>query len=116
MADDERQPKAATEHTAALNAAVRAALPFGDRADFERAQRGRIAPPAAAQVMGSRGFPVWDLDAFAFLDGDAPPEVNPSLWRQAQLNSIAGLFEIADGFYQVRGLDLSNITFIEGES
>jgi alkyl sulfatase BDS1-like metallo-beta-lactamase superfamily hydrolase len=27
-----------------------------------------------------------------------------------------GLFEIAEGFYQVRGFDLANITFIRGES
>ena len=114
--DDRRQPKGATEHTRRANAAVLDALPFGDRADFERATRGRIAPPSNAQIIGSRGFPVWDLDAFAFLDGDAPDTVNPSLWRQAQLNLTAGLFEVADGFYQVRGLDLSNITFIESAS
>ena len=113
---DERLPKDATDHTRRANEAVLGSLPFGDRADFERAQRGRIAPPASPQIMGRLGFPVWDLDAFAFLDGDAPATVNPSLWRQAQLNTTAGLFEIADGFYQVRGLDLSNVTFIESAS
>jgi alkyl sulfatase BDS1-like metallo-beta-lactamase superfamily hydrolase len=117
MADEgARQPKDATEHTRAANAAVLDSLPFGDRSDFERARRGRIAPPDTNQVMGRMGFPVWDLDAFAFLEGDAPDTVNPSLWRQAQLNMTAGLFEVADGFYQVRGLDLSNITFIESAS
>ncbi len=117
MADgDQRQPKDATEHTRRANDRVIGSLPFEDRADFERARRGRIAPPTSPQVLGAHGFPVWDLDAFAFLDGDAPATVNPSLWRQAQLNLIAGLFEIADGFYQVRGLDLSNITFIESRS
>src|SRR5690348_15907063 len=111
MVDDgARLPKDATEHTRAANAAVLDALPFGDRRDFERALRARLAPPDSNQIVGSRGFPVWDLDAFAFLDGDAPATVNPSLWRQAQLNCTAGLFEVADGFYQVRGLDLSNIT------
>jgi alkyl sulfatase BDS1-like metallo-beta-lactamase superfamily hydrolase len=59
---------------------------------------------------------VWDLDAYAFLDGEAPDTVNPSLWRQAQLNTAAGLFEVVDGFYQVRGLDLANVTFIRGDT
>jgi alkyl sulfatase BDS1-like metallo-beta-lactamase superfamily hydrolase len=100
--------------TRAANEAVRDRLPLEDRADFERARRGLIAPPSAPQIMSAAGFPVWDLDSYAFLDGDndVPDTVNPSLWRQAQLNSIAGLFEVADGFYQVRGLDLANVTFV----
>jgi alkyl sulfatase BDS1-like metallo-beta-lactamase superfamily hydrolase len=114
--DDRRTPKGATEHTRRANQAVLGALPFGDRADFERANRGRIAAPDSNQVVGSHGFPVWDFDGFAFLEGDAPDTVNPSLWRQGQLNMTAGLFEVAPGFYQVRGLDLSNITFIESAS
>ncbi len=92
-----------------------AALPFlrGDDADRARAARGRVAPPPR-QVLHDGGWPTWDLDAYGFLDGTAPPEVNPSLWRQAQLNNEAGLFEIAPGFHQVRGLDLANMTTIEG--
>jgi alkyl sulfatase BDS1-like metallo-beta-lactamase superfamily hydrolase len=113
---DQLEPKGATSFTRARNAAVREALPFGDRADFDRVQRGRIAPPSSAQVTHDLGFPVWDLDAYAFLDGEAPDTVNPSLWRQAQLNTAAGLFEVVDGFYQVRGLDLANVTFIRGDT
>jgi len=87
--------------------------------DFERAARGRIAFGAPRQVTGSFGHVVWDLDAFAFLDApeslDAPPTtVNPSLWRQGRLNNIAGLFEVAPSIFQVRGMDISNVTFIEG--
>jgi alkyl sulfatase BDS1-like metallo-beta-lactamase superfamily hydrolase len=59
---------------------------------------------------------VWDGSTYDFLDGQAPDSVNPSLWRQSQLVAMAGLFEVVEGIYQVRGLDLSNITFIEGES
>jgi alkyl sulfatase BDS1-like metallo-beta-lactamase superfamily hydrolase len=38
------------------------------------------------------------------------------LWRQAQLNVIHGLFEVAPNVWQVRGYDISNITFIAGET
>ncbi|MET9314104.1 alkyl sulfatase dimerization domain-containing protein [Kribbella sp. NPDC003505] len=59
---------------------------------------------------------MWDNDSYAFLDGDAPDTVHPSLWRQSQLVARQGLFEVVDGIYQARGLDLSNVTFVEGET
>jgi alkyl sulfatase BDS1-like metallo-beta-lactamase superfamily hydrolase len=59
---------------------------------------------------------VWDNDAYAFLDGDAPTSVHPSLWRQSRLCAKQGLYEVVPGIYQVRGLDLSNITFVEGDT
>ena len=46
----------------------------------------------------------------------APLTVNPSLWRQAQLNMHHGLFKVVDGLYQVRGLDIANMTLIEGKT
>ncbi|HEY4377643.1 MAG TPA: alkyl sulfatase dimerization domain-containing protein, partial [Acidimicrobiales bacterium] len=107
-------PKAATAATAAANRAMGEQSWLGDPADGERARRGRVALPASRQVVRD-GWPVWDLDSFAFVDGDAPDTVNPSLWRQAQLNGEAGLFEVAPGFHQVRGLDLSNLTVIDGD-
>ncbi|WP_426572657.1 alkyl/aryl-sulfatase [Aquihabitans sp. McL0605] len=117
MADaPDLSPKPASATTTAHNEAV-AELPFltdGDGADHERATRGLVARPASPQVPHPAGWAVWDLDTYRFLDGDAPAEVNPSLWRQAQLNNEAGLFEIAPGFHQVRGLDLANLTVIEG--
>ena len=57
---------------------------------------------------------MWDLSAFDFLKGDAPPTVNPSLWRQAELLAKNGLFKVTDRVYQVRGFDLANITFVRG--
>jgi len=115
MSAPDLTPKPATEATAAANRAV-ADLPFltGDDPDRERATRGRVLA-APDQVAHGGGWPAWDLGAYRFLDGEAPPEVNPSLWRQGQLNNEAGLFEIAPGFHQVRGLDLANMTTIEGE-
>ena len=40
----------------------------------------------------------------------------PSLWRQCQLTAKQGLYEVVPGIYQVRGLDLSNISFVEGDT
>ncbi|MEU6373568.1 alkyl sulfatase dimerization domain-containing protein [Streptomyces sp. NPDC046909] len=93
-----------------------AALPdFADRTDFEDADRGLVAPPADRTITTDDGRVVWDFDDTAFLDGDCPDSVNPSLWRQSQLCARAGLYEVADGVHQIRGYDLSNMSLIEGE-
>lgn len=107
-------PKPATEAIAAQHRGLVASLPLADVQDFEDARRGFVAAlePGVVQVDGRV---VWDNDAYSFLAGDAPQTVNPSLWRQSTLNAIQGLFEVTTGIYQVRGLDLSNVTFIEGE-
>ena len=97
------------------NRALRMQLPFGDRDDFEDALRGRLGSLARGVIEGTDGRVVWDLDGYGFLDGECPPSVNPSLWRQGQLNAIHGLFEVTEGIYQVRGLDLSNMTIVEGD-
>ncbi len=110
------EPKDATAATRAANAAMLAALPPEDGADFERAGRGFIdtLPDARVEVDGRVA---WDLSPFAFEQTpDCPDTVNPSLWRQARLNLHHGLFKVTDGVYQVRGFDISNITFIEGET
>ena len=108
--------KPASEFTRAANAAVLKRLPFADRSDFERARRGFIAGPDNLVIVGDDGHEVWDMAAYDFIEGDAPDTVNPSLWRQAKLNNIHGLFEVVDGIYQVRGYDLSNVSFIRGET
>lgn len=91
-------------------------LPFHDKTDFENADRGFVAALEPAVVKGEDGRVVWDNDAYAFLDGDCPDTAHPSLWRQAQLCSRQGLYEVAEGIYQVRGLDLSNMTLVEGDT
>ncbi len=113
--DPTPSPHDASEHTRSRHDEVLEALPFADRTDFDRATRGLIAAPPAEPVMHPLGFPIWDLGRYDFLDDDAPSTVNPSLWRQAQLNRIGGLFEVVPGFYQVRAFDLANITFIQGD-
>ncbi|MFI5643476.1 alkyl/aryl-sulfatase [Kitasatospora sp. NPDC051705] len=91
------------------------ALDFSDRTDFEDADRGFLAGPPSGTVTGRDGRVVWDFERTAFLAGDCPETVHPSLWRQSQLCARAGLYEVTEGVYQVRGYDLSNMTLIEGE-
>ncbi|MCP2329235.1 alkyl sulfatase BDS1-like metallo-beta-lactamase superfamily hydrolase [Hamadaea flava] len=90
---------------------------YADRRDFDDADRGLIAALDPAIVRNDRGEVVWDNDAYtSFLTGDAAETVHPSLWRQSTLVAKQGLFEVTEGIYQVRGLDLSNISFVEGET
>ncbi|WP_406059798.1 MBL fold metallo-hydrolase [Streptomyces sp. NBC_01077] len=91
------------------------ALPFEDTRDFENADRGFIGALVPAVVKDADGRTVWDNDAYGFLKDECPDTANPSLWRQAQLASKQGLYEVTEGVYQVRGLDLSNMTLVEGE-
>jgi alkyl sulfatase BDS1-like metallo-beta-lactamase superfamily hydrolase len=93
-----------------------AQLPLADPADREDAQRGQIASEPGLVIRSASGSVVWDTTAYGFLAGDAPATVNPSLWRQAQLNDLHGLFEVTTGVYQVRGYDVSNMTIIEGQT
>lgn len=103
------QRKDATEATRAAQAVAAASMPAEDGEDFANARRGFIGTIPDADVPGA-----WSLAPFAFLNGERPDTVNPGLWRQARLNMEHGLFEVTKGVYQVRGFDLSNITFIEG--
>lgn len=82
--------------------------------DFADAARGFLARLEPGTVHDAEGRLVWDADAYAFLEEDCPPTAHPSLWRQSRLVARQGLFEVVPGVYQVRGLDLSNITFVEG--
>jgi alkyl sulfatase BDS1-like metallo-beta-lactamase superfamily hydrolase len=106
-------PKPATAHTQALNAT--AATPL-DPADFDRARRGFIASIESGLVTDSAGRRASDISRYGFLSGDAPDTVHPNLWRHAQLNAHHGLFEVTDGVWQVRGYDISNITFIRSNT
>ncbi|MGF9759196.1 alkyl sulfatase dimerization domain-containing protein [Microvirga sp. 0TCS3.31] len=91
-------------------------LPFSDTRDVENANRGLLGRRQPSAVTAKDGRTVWDNDTYDFLEGDAPDTVNPSLWRQSALVAADGLFEVVPGLYQVRGMDLSNISFVEGET
>jgi len=105
----------ATESTARANAAVASELPLDDQAAFDDARRGFVATDDPLVTTAATGQVVWDRPAYDFVTGTAPASVNPSLWRQAQLNNLNGLFKVADRLYQVRGYDLANMSVIEGE-
>ncbi|MGH8454851.1 MAG: alkyl/aryl-sulfatase, partial [Nevskiales bacterium] len=111
---DEQGHTAATAATKEVNAKVLEELDFSDRQDFEDAKRGLIASDPDLKIAGPEETPVWDMPSYAFIKGEAPDSVNPSLWRQAQLNNIHGLFKVGDGIYQLRGYDVSNMSIIEG--
>src|SRR5215510_4179540 len=93
--------KDATAVTHALNRAVLDALPFADTQDFEDARRGFLGSLPEVEIRNDQGRVVWSLRDYAFLDdAEAPPTVNPSLWRQARLNMHHGLFQVTDRIYQ----------------
>jgi alkyl sulfatase BDS1-like metallo-beta-lactamase superfamily hydrolase len=102
--------------TAALNTAVSGSLPLSDQQDFEDAKRGLIASDPELRVTTAEGRQIWNMPAYDFIDADPPLSVNPSLWRQARLNNIHGLFEVTKGVYQLRGFDLANMSLIEGKT
>lgn len=111
------QPKDATEATKRVNAKYLKELDFANRDDFTDATRGFIAALPGGKVVDDKGNVVWDLNKYDFLKADKIPDtINPSLWRIAQLNMNNGLFKVRDSIYQIRGLDMSNMTIIEGDT
>ncbi|MCZ6917289.1 MAG: MBL fold metallo-hydrolase [Gemmatimonadetes bacterium] len=100
-----------------MRAANAANLPFADVRDFEEAARGFIAAPSYTQIMADAGHVAWDMGRYQFLlEGEDYGSIHPSTQRMAVLNMSYGLYEVIPRIYQVRGFDLSNITFIQGET
>ena len=108
--------KPATQATKEAQAQVLTSLPFDNTKDFELAKRGLIARPDPLIIKNDNGDVIWDMSVLDYLNGPRPDTVNPSLWRQAQLNAIYGLFQVTDRIYQIRGFDLANMTLIEGDT
>ncbi len=111
-------PKPAEAATVEANRHVGQALPFADRRDFDDARRGFVGTLPDGEVRTADGRVVYSMKPYAFIDkpGPAPESVNPSLWRQAQLNQLHGLFKVTERMYQVRSLDISNMTIVEGQT
>lgn len=111
------QPKPPTSFTQAAQEQVLQSLPFSDRADFDRVEKGLIKRPENLVIRNEDGTVAWQLGDYDFIKAARDvASVNPSLMRQAQLNLSYGLFKVTDGIYQVRGFDLANTTFIEGKT
>ncbi|WP_166219385.1 alkyl/aryl-sulfatase [Pseudomonas atagonensis] len=111
-------PNAATDATKKANQAVADYLPFANKQDFEDAKNGFIADLPSPVIKGETGNTVIDLSQYDFLkkEGPTPDTVNPSLWRQSQIMAGRGLFKVVDGIYQVRNIDLANVTFVRGKT
>lgn len=112
---------APTAVTIKANQAVLTKRPFSNVTDFEEVKRGLIAQDKSLITKDQDGKVIWDMPSYDFVDfkgddGASPDSVNPSLWRQASLNNIHGLFKVTEGIYQLRGYDLANMTIIEGAS
>jgi alkyl sulfatase BDS1-like metallo-beta-lactamase superfamily hydrolase len=109
----QRRPEASIREA---QAKALASLPFDDTDDFAAADRGFIGTLDDPKIRNDKGEVVWDASTYDFLEGDAPDSVHPSLWRQSKLVAKHGLFEVVPGLYQIRGLDLSVMSFVEGDS
>lgn len=106
-----------SEHTLRIISEARETMPFSDRKDFEEAEKGFIAPLNSKIIQADAGHTAWDIQRYDFFSsGRDFDSIHPSLQRQSELNQITGLFEVIPGIYQVRGLDLANITFVRGKT
>ena len=109
--------KPPSEHTIKVLEQARAALPFDDTRDIEENNKGFIAEPDSMQIKAKAGHDAWDMERYQFLaSGEQFPSIHPSLQRQSTLNLAFGLYEVIPGIYQVRGFDLSNVTFVRGKT
>lgn len=117
QADLSDTSKEASATTKEANGQVYAALDFKDQQEKEFAEKGLIAAPENLELKDETGKVIWSQKAYNFVENkEAPDTVNPSLWRNTQNNHLYGLFKVTDGIYQVRGYDMTNITFIEGKT
>ena len=110
--------KPATCYTQGINEAVYEKLDFSDELEFQFAKKGLIVPVEALEIKDDKGKVVWSQKAYEFVENSCcmPATANPSLWRHTRLNHISGLFEVRSGIYQVRGFDMTNITFIASKT
>ncbi len=109
--------KAPSKFTLEVLKKSRANLPFKDKRDFEEQKKGLLAPMKDLKIKADAGHVAWDMERFQFLETqDDFDSIHPSLLRQSVLNNNYGLYEVIPGIYQVRGFDLSDITFIRGKA
>ncbi len=107
---------APTDHTRRAQKDAVAGLDLGEQDDFEDAERGLVAREEDLRILDAEGRVVWGPAEYAFETGEAPDSANASLWRQARLNNLHGLYQVADRIYQVRGYDLANLSILVGDT
>jgi alkyl sulfatase BDS1-like metallo-beta-lactamase superfamily hydrolase len=108
--------KLASPATISAQAKTAASLPPENGEDEDFASRGFVATLADPVIRNKDGKPVWNLDAYKWMEGKAPDSVNPSLWRLQNILRKSGLFKLAEGMWQIRGFDISNMTVIQGKT
>lgn len=111
----DKTQKEASSFTQKANDELLNYLPFADKTDYENARKGFIATLESGEIKDAKGNVIYSMKQYDFIKDGAPKTTNPSLWRQSELNSINGLFEVTKGVYQIRGFDLANMSLIEGE-
>jgi alkyl sulfatase BDS1-like metallo-beta-lactamase superfamily hydrolase len=116
IAQSNMSETAASDSTLAHNQQFIENLDLGNQQDFEDANRGLVARAPNDELVNQQGDIIWNPGSYSFITGDAPDTVNPSLWRQAKLNNIRGLFKVEEGIYQLRGFDLANTTLIQSDN
>ncbi len=115
-ADPTTDAKPASTATIEAQKLVAASLPVDDGRDEAFSNQGFIATRANPIINTKDGKPVWNLGAYDWVDGAAPPTVNPSLWRHMKLLRKHGLYKVSDNVWQVRGFDVSNMTVVKGDT
>ena len=109
--------KAPSSFTLDILKQAKSMLPFGDTRDLDEQKKGLIAQMPELQIKADAGHIAWDMKRFQFLDEQEDfDSIHPSLLRQSRLNNNYGLYEVIPGIYQVRGVDLSDITFVRGKT
>ncbi|MGI9243718.1 MAG: MBL fold metallo-hydrolase, partial [Verrucomicrobiales bacterium] len=109
--------KAPSKFTKEILTSAKATLPFADKRDFDERKKGFIAPMKEMQIKADGGHVAWDMERYQFLDEDRDfDSIHPSLLRMSRLNNNYGLYKVSDGIYQVRGFDLSDISFVRGKT
>lgn len=109
--------KAPSKHTLEILKKAKEGLPFADRKDFDEQAKGLIAEMKQMKIMADAGHVAWDKTRFNFLNEDTEwDSIHPSMLRIAHLNQNYGLYEVVPGIYQVRGFDLSDLSFVRGKT
>lgn len=113
--------KEATNHTMKANEKINNNKNYmqGAETELQNAKKGLIDPGQGflTKIDDDSKMIMPLKEWYSFLnEQDTPDTVNPSLWKNAQMNWQHGLFQVVEGVYQVRGYDLANITFIETDN
>lgn len=106
------------QHNAAFAQQFAIDLEDAYNSEVALARRGCLKKLDGFRLKDKTGNVVWDLQAYDFLKQQAVADtVHPSLWLNGKANIEAGVFEVLAGkIYQVRGIDVANLTFVRSKT